>query len=179
MQVEMNTPDAPPSRGEAPLFFAPFVASRQKLQPQWIDANRHLNMAYYHVLFDRALDEVLSLCHLGPDAIEERHSSCFTLDTRVRYRRELTASDQVRVTVQMLDLDDKRMHLWLEARHSIEGWTAASCECLIIHVDMRTRRAAPFPDDALALLQRMQTDHIPLPRPDGVGEGISIRTRRQ
>ena len=29
-----------------------------RVEPQWIDYNGHLNMAYYNVLFDRAVDEV-------------------------------------------------------------------------------------------------------------------------
>ena len=36
-----------------PLFFAPFVSSIMRVEPQWIDYNGHLNMAYYNVLFDR------------------------------------------------------------------------------------------------------------------------------
>ena len=40
-----------------PVFFAPFVSSRMKVEPAWIDYNGHLNMAYYNVLF-------LSLIHI-------------------------------------------------------------------------------------------------------------------
>ena len=38
-----------------PLFFAPFVSSIMTVEPAWIDYNGHLNMAYYNVLFDRAV----------------------------------------------------------------------------------------------------------------------------
>ena len=37
-----------------PVFFAPFVSSVMRVEPQWIDYNGHLNMAYYNVLFDAA-----------------------------------------------------------------------------------------------------------------------------
>jgi acyl-CoA thioester hydrolase len=40
-----------------PVFFAPFVSSVMRVEPAWIDYNGHLNMAYYNVLFDRAVDE--------------------------------------------------------------------------------------------------------------------------
>ena len=43
---------------------APFVSSVMPVEPQWIDYNGHLNMAYYNVLFDRAVDEALSLIHI-------------------------------------------------------------------------------------------------------------------
>ena len=42
-----------------PVFFAPFVSSVMRVEPAWIDYNGHLNMAYYNVLFDRAVDEAL------------------------------------------------------------------------------------------------------------------------
>ena len=43
---------------ETPLPSAPFKSSVMQIEPQWIDYNGHLNMAYYNVLFDRAIDEM-------------------------------------------------------------------------------------------------------------------------
>ena len=53
-----------------PVFAAPFVSSVMKIEPQWIDYNGHLNVAYYNVLFDRAVDEVYELIGLGPAYLE-------------------------------------------------------------------------------------------------------------
>ena len=45
---------------------APFTSSVMRVEPAWIDYNGHLNMAYYNVLFDRAVDEFyLSLIHIS------------------------------------------------------------------------------------------------------------------
>ena len=44
-----------------PVFPAPFVSSVMRVDPGWIDYNGHLNMAYYNVLFDRAVDEAYEL----------------------------------------------------------------------------------------------------------------------
>ena len=65
--------DARPRRSE-PVFAAPFVSSVMTIEPQWIDYNGHLNVAYYNVLFDRAVDEVYELIGLGP-AYLERHQA--------------------------------------------------------------------------------------------------------
>ena len=51
-------------------FPAPFVSSVMRLEPQWIDYNGHLNVAYYNVLFDRAVDELYELIGLGPDYLK-------------------------------------------------------------------------------------------------------------
>ena len=48
-----------------PVFFAPFVSSVMRVEPAWIDYNGHLNMAYYNVLFDRAVDEAYELIGCG------------------------------------------------------------------------------------------------------------------
>src|SRR5437868_8819095 len=85
-----------------PLFFAPFVSSVMRVEPAWIDYNGHLNMAYYHVLFDRAVDEAYELIGIGASYVEQRRRSCFTAEVHIRYLRELHAGDPVRVTFQLL-----------------------------------------------------------------------------
>ncbi len=160
------------------LFFAPFVSSRMRLQRDWIDYNGHLNMAYYQVLFDRAVDEAFSLCGLGPDYVAERNASFFLVESRVRYRRELKLEDAVRVTLRLVAHDDKRIHYAMELRHAADGWLAASCENISINVDLATRRAAPFPADILANLSAMRDAHAALPLPDGLGEGVRMPAPR-
>ncbi len=51
----------------SPLFFAPFVSSIMRVEPEWIAYNGHLTMAYYNVLFDRAVDETYELIGVGAD----------------------------------------------------------------------------------------------------------------
>jgi acyl-CoA thioester hydrolase len=156
------------------LFFAPFVSSRMQIEKGWIDYNGHLNMAYYNVLFDRAVDEAFGLCGMGPDYIRDHHHSFFLVESRIRYRRELTLDDPVRVTLQLMDFDDKRLHYVMEIRHAVDGWLAAACENLSVNVAMTTRRAAPFPAEILANLAIMKAAHAALPQPDMLGAGVAM-----
>ncbi len=57
-----------------PAFFAPFVSTVMRVEPGWIDYNGHLNMAYYNVLFDRAVDEAYELHRLRLGLSERRRS---------------------------------------------------------------------------------------------------------
>ncbi|HYF53095.1 MAG TPA: thioesterase family protein [Salinarimonas sp.] len=159
------------------FFFAPFVSSTMRIEPGWIDYNGHLNMAYYHVLFDRAVDEAFGLVGLGPDYVEERKASFFAVETHTLYKRELTADDAVRVTVQLIDHDEKRLHYYLEIRHAVEGWVSASSENLSLHVDATTRKVAPFPADIASDLAVMKAAHARLPRPEALGRTIGIPRR--
>ena len=101
-----------------PVFFAPFVSSVMRVEPAWIDYNGHLNMAYYNVLFDRAVDEAFELLGCGLDYVKTRRHSCFTAEVHVRYLRELHVGDPVRVTFQLLDYDAKRMHYFEQLFHA-------------------------------------------------------------
>ena len=131
------------------------------VEPAWIDYNGHLNMAYYNVLFDRAVDEAFELLGCGLDYVKTRKHSCFTAEVHVRYLRELHAGDPVRVTFQLLDYDAKRMHYFEQLFHASEGWVSATSENMSLHVDMAAGKTAPFPDEVASCLARMKAAHAP------------------
>jgi len=158
----------------APLFFAPFVSSVMRVEPQWIDYNGHLNMAYYNVLFDRAVDETYELIGVGTDYVATRRQSVFTAEVHVRYLRELHAGDPVRVTFQLLDYDAKRLHYFEQLFHAEEGWLSATSENMALHVDTAKQKTAPFPSTVAARLARMRAAHGALPIPEAAGRRIAM-----
>jgi acyl-CoA thioester hydrolase len=157
-----------------PAFFAPFVSSVMRVEPGWIDYNGHLNMAYYNVLFDRAVDEAYELLGCGLAYLEATKHSTFTAEAHVRYLRELHAGDPVRVTFQLLDFDAKRMHYFEQLFHAEEGWLSATSENMVLHVDMTAKKTAAFPQAIAARLARMKAAHAHLPVPDGAGRRIAM-----
>jgi acyl-CoA thioester hydrolase len=161
-----------------PVFFAPFVSSVMRVEPAWIDHNGHMNMAYYNVLFDRAVDEAYLLAGLGETYARTRKHSTFTAEIHLRYLKELHEGDPVRVTFQLLDFDSKRLHFFEQLFHATEGWVSATCECLSLHVDTERRKAAPFPEDVKKTLAAMHTSHARLPRPEVVGKRIAMPEKR-
>jgi len=161
-----------------PVFFAPFVSSVMRVEPAWIDYNGHLNMAYYNVLFDRAVDEAFELVGIGPTYVQRRRKSYFTAELHVRYLRELNRDDPVRVTVQLIDYDSKRLHFFEQLFHATEGWVSATSENMTLHIDMNVRRVAPFPPDVLARVKAVAEAHAKAPRPEGVGRRIAMPERK-
>ena len=107
---------------------APFLASIMQIEPQWIDYNGHLNMAYYNVMFDRAIDQLWLKLGIGPGYMKERHGSTFTAECHVRYLREVHLGDPVQVSVLLVGADEKRLHTFEELRHASEGWLSATSE---------------------------------------------------
>ena len=92
----------------------------------------------------------------------------------VRYLREVHEDDPVRVTVQLLDYDAKRIHLFEQLLHATENWVSATSESMTLHVDMTAKKVAPFPDSVMRALERMKAAHAVLPRPDGAGRSVRM-----
>ncbi len=159
---------------ENPVFAAPFVSSVMRIEPQWIDYNGHLNVAYYNVLFDRAVDEVYELIGLGPAYLERHKHSTMVAEAHVRYLRELHRDDPVRVTVQLIDFDAKRIHLFEQLMHATENWVSATSESMTLHVDMTAKKVAPFPEPVMRALAAMKAAHAVLPRPEGAGRSVKM-----
>jgi acyl-CoA thioester hydrolase len=158
-----------------PLFFAPFVSSVMTVEPGWIDYNGHLNMAYYNVLFDRAVDEAYELLGIGADYVKTAQHSCFTAEVHIRYLRELHAGDPVRVTFQLLAHDSKRLHYFEQLFHATEGWVSATSENMALHVGMETKKTAPFQPAAVTRMALMQAAHNKLPRPEASGRSVGMK----
>jgi acyl-CoA thioester hydrolase len=153
---------------------APFLASVTQIEPQWIDYNGHLNMAYYNVMFDRAIDELWLKLGIGPSYMKERQRSTFTAECHVRYLREIHLGDPVQVSVLLVGADEKRLHTFEELRHASEGWLSATSENMTIHIDMTARKTAPFPPDIRARIETLAKAHSALPRPEGIGRKVAM-----
>jgi acyl-CoA thioester hydrolase len=153
---------------------APFVSSVMKIEPAWIDYNGHLNVAYYNVLFDRAVDEVYEPLGLGPGYLKAHKHSTMVVESHVRYLRELRLDDPVRITVQLLGYDAKRIHLFERMLHADRGFLAATCETMTLHVDMTAKKTAPFPENIIKALAAMRAAHAALPIPEGAGRSIKM-----
>jgi acyl-CoA thioester hydrolase len=162
---------------DLPLWPGPFLASVMQIEPQWIDYNGHLNMAYYNVMFDRAIDELWLRLGIGPGYMKERHGSTFTAECHVRYLREIHLGDPVQVSILLVAADEKRLHTFEELRHATEGWLSATSENMTIHIDMTARRTAPFPPDIRARIAAAVNAHAAVARPEGIGRKIAMPSK--
>ncbi len=149
----------------------------RSVDPAWIDYNGHLNMAYYSLLFDNGLDHVFDRLGCGADYARSGAGSCFVVETHVSFLGELVVNDPLRITFQLLDADSKRLHYFMEMYHANDGYLAATSEQMSLHVDMATRRSAPFPPDIAARIETLKAQHATLPRPERAGRAIGIPGR--
>jgi acyl-CoA thioester hydrolase len=142
--------------------------------PEWIDANGHMNLAYYVVLFDRATDLLYDELGVGQAYRDATGNSTFTAETHTLYERELLVGEKVRVRAHLLGADQKRLHYFHEMFHAAGGHRVATQELLALHIDLGIRRVAPFPPDVQARMQTAVRERGSAPMPDGVGRRISM-----
>lgn len=149
----------------------------QTVMPEWIDYNGHMNVAFYVLAFDKALDEVFDRLDLGAEYVARTGNSAFILQNHVAYLAELKLGDPIRVTFQLLDWDAKRVHYFMQMYHGTEGFLSATAEQVMMHVSLETRRSSPFPADAQAKWAALHKAHNLLPPPETAGASIGIRRK--
>ena len=147
------------------------------VRPEYIDPNGHMNVGYYGVLFDRALDLVWDPLGIGFAQIAQTGKSSFALESHLTYQREVKLGDPLGYTFQLLDCDTKRIHYFMAMRHATEGWLAATSEQLSVCVDMATRRSSTWSDAAQARMAELFAAHRSRARPVEAGRVIGIRRK--
>lgn len=168
--------EMPSSEKNAVANHAPFVSRELVVEDQWIDYNGHLNMAYYNVLFDRGSDDAFDQLGIGANYAATRKLTTYAAEVHICYIRELHAGDRVRVSMRILDHDEKRIHFFQELHH-VDGWLSATSEVLTLHVDMAGPKVVPWPADILANIEAMHAAHASLPKPERAGRSVGIRRR--
>jgi len=155
-------------------FAAPFDQYRGEVLEEWIDANNHMNLAYYTVLFDYATDALFDAIGIGRQYKDSTNHGTFAVESHNLYERELLLGDRVRITTQILGMDDKRLHLGHEMSMLATGQRAATQELMYLHVDLAARRVAPFPPAVRERVAAAAAGHANLPRPDWAGRRITM-----
>ena len=124
------------------------------VEPAWIDVNNHMNVAYYVLAFDHAVDCLWERFGLNEDFVREHASSTFAVESHVTWQRELVADAPFVITTEVLAYDAKRIHQFMRMYHADEGYLAATSEWMNLHVDLDVRRVAPWPADVYERIAR-------------------------
>jgi acyl-CoA thioester hydrolase len=156
---------------------APLDRHRDLVRPEWTDPDGHMNVGYYLVAFDLASDTLCQQLGVPWDYTRHQLGMIFVLEAHVTCEHEIAAGDPLRITTQLLDHDAKRMHFLHSMYHAEASWLAATNELLMMHMDCRTRRSTPWPEETLRRLDAMAATHKRLPWPEQAGRVTGIRRK--
>ena len=157
---------------------APLSIYSTIIKPEWIDYNGHMNVAYYVLVFDQATDAYKS--HIGIDESyrERRNLSTFAAELHVTYIKEVHLNDTIDIKTQLIDHDTKRHHFIHQMFEQKSGDLCAAMEVMSLHIDLATRRTAPFPTEVYDRISTLMQSHARLARPKQVGSLIGIRRNK-
>jgi carnitine 3-dehydrogenase len=146
----------------------------RQVPPEWVDYNGHVHESRYLQLFADATDALLS--DVGVDAgYLAGGGSFFTVETHLSHLRQLEAGDLVLVTTQVLDSDEKRLHVFHVLLRDGEDEPVATAEQMLLHVDVGSGRAAPSREPVRERAAELARRHSALPRPERAGRSIGVR----
>ncbi len=153
------------------------------VQGDWIDYNGHMNVAYYSLAFDQALDSFFDRIDLGKAYMARSQCSFFVLESHICYLREVREGDELAFRLHVLDWDEKRLHYFLTMHERDEQGRfhtdpAATSEQIGIHVDMRRRRPTPFPHALHDIFTREAARGRESVDPARIGRIIGIRRQK-
>lgn len=129
--------------------------------PEWIDVNDHMNVAYYVLAFDQAVDALWETFGITYNHINVTSSSTFAVECHITWQKELALDEPFVITSQLLGYDDKRIHQFMRIIHAEHNYVAATAEWMNLHVDLNVRKVSPWPAailDQIAAFAERQED---------------------
>ena len=140
----------------------------EPLQTAWLDAYGHLNEAYYLVPFSNTSWHMQDHFGLGVDYFKRTGCAMYTVETHIRYLKDVRAPAELEIETIILGADAKRM--WFAHITTVDGTLRATGEFMTLHYHTRENRTTAMPQPTLAALKNAKIPN----RPDWVGRHISL-----
>lgn len=146
------------------------------VQTEWTDYNDHLSESSYLLVFGNSSDAFFR--YFGIDeSYRSQGFSIYTVETHIRNLLEASTGDSLRCTLQVLGVDQKRIHVAHEMYRVRDDKLVATSEQMLLHVEIESGRTAVFPVEIQQRLDAIAEAHLGLQRPDWVGRAITMQAK--
>jgi carnitine 3-dehydrogenase len=146
------------------------------VRPEWIDYNRHMSDFRYGQLFGDAMDTVFRQAGVD-ESYRATGRMYYTVENHIKHLGEAKVGEPLYVTGQILEVDDKRLHMLQRMYRGRDDRQIATAEQLYLHVDTAAGKAAPVDPAVRAKLRSMHEAQKSLPAPADAGHAVG-RTPR-
>jgi len=158
------------------MNLAPLPITYEATIPEsYLDMMGHMNVMWYTHLFGRATCGLFDLVGMDRAYFEDGQFGSFALAQFLRYRKEVRAGEHVTLRSRLLQRSEKQFHVMHFMTKGQEDILAATGEFLAAHIDMTSRRTAPFAPHIAASLDRMIADHSALDWNAPLSGAIQVR----
>lgn len=152
----------------------PFAVYEGPVQMNWLDYNGHMSESFYLWAFGDATDALFRYVGVDDD-YRASGKSLYTAETHINYLREVGGGEPLKYTTQVIDADSKRLHVFNWMYHGRTGELLATCEQMLIHVDMKAGKASSMPAHIQEAVDAVKAAHKDLPMPENAGRKMVIK----
>ncbi len=111
---------------------APLCLIEPPVRHEWVDYNGHMSESCFLLVFGDNSDAFFR--YIGIDEVyRAAGQSFYTVQTHLHYLREVAEGEPLRLTLQLLDLDEKRMHIFHAMHHGRSADLLATGEQMLLH----------------------------------------------
>jgi len=148
-----------------------------EVRPEWADYNIHMSDFRYGQVFGDAMDALYRQVGID-DEYRKSGRMFYTVESHVKHRREAKVGERLYVTTQVLEVDEKRLHVFHHLRRTADDALVATAEQMHLSVDTVAAKAAPMDAAVLAKLAAVHQSHAVLPTPGDAGHAVGTRAKR-
>ena len=130
-----------------------FHITNKIIKKEWTDYNKHMNVAYYVLVFDESWEVMLQKFKMGEDSAKTTGMSTMVVETYITYNNEVKEGEEVEVFLTYFDHDKKRLHYKLEMIEKSSKKLSATIELLSLYVDLKKRKVSEFEEEKINLMQ--------------------------
>ncbi|MED4073021.1 thioesterase family protein [Priestia endophytica] len=150
---------------------------KEYVRKEWVDYNGHMNDAAYALVFSKAVDQLMIELGIDETFRKQYQYSIYTLETHLCYLAEAHLDELLTVTVQLLNSDAKRLHVFFTMENK-GGKRLATSEQMLMGIDMESGRPAPFPPSISTHVQNLAKIDEKKEKPNEAGRNIQIPSPR-
>ena len=129
------------------------------IKQEWVDYNDHMNMAYYVLIFDQALEVALGKFKMGESSAKDLNRSTMVVETNTKYLSEVKQGDEIDINMTYFDHDKKRLHIKMEMIEKSKKKISATIEWISLYIDLSQRKVTEFEEDKLKLMDKFIKDN--------------------
>ncbi len=138
------------------------------------DANGHLNVRHYTGIASEGLDE--SLVGVGvPQMWPAMGHAVFSAEHHLTYLAEVRTGDRISARVRLLGRSERAAHALVHLLDETHQRLSFVMEEIFLHVDLETRRTAPWPAEVAAAMDAKIAADAALPWEPDVSGSLALR----
>lgn len=148
---------------------------RQVAPAVWEDENGHVNVGAHYAFHMEAATRGIFALGWNEDYRERTGNSMFSVEQHIRFHDEVLVGHDVSAHFRLLARSERMIHAVSVIVNHTTGRVANTLELVEGHVDLGTRRTAPFPAELSDTLDQVLAAHRQLDWAVPLNTGMGLR----